>query len=246
MVEREACKSHFKTISWSVTHVDFFYYVKYNLPNKWSFWRGKVSGNTRELIKKSALVLFANNGYDATSIEKISSGAGIRKSSLYSFFASKEALFWAVYEDIEDKYYQHMECLLAESESMSPIDRLHYLFRQYLNCMETGAKQEAVIARNFWLRIMFFPPAELKERLLARALKRENELSEQYKQIIEEGIRQGLICEDSPDEILLSYYSLKQGLYSIMTVFMTEATDEQRLATIDKVWNNYYQGIKAK
>ena len=201
-----------------------------------------VSDKTRDKIKKNALTLFANNGYDATSMEKIATGVGIKKSSLYAFITSKEALFWEIYEDLESQYHNYMEKSLAESESMLPTERLYYLFKQYL----IGTRNEEPAARTFWIRVMFFPPVILKDKVLTRALKHEMGLGERYTKIIKDGIQQGLICKEAPEEILLSYYSLRQGLYSLMNVFMTDLTEEQKLDKIDKVWRNYWQGIKGR
>lgn len=201
-----------------------------------------VSDKTRDKIKKNALTLFANNGYDATSMEKIATGVGIKKSSLYAFITSKEALFWEIYEELESQYHNYMEKSLAESESMLPTERLYYLFKQYL----IGTRNEEPAARTFWIRVMFFPPVILKDKVLTRALKHEMGLGERYTKIIKDGIQQGLICKEAPEEILLSYYSLRQGLYSLMNVFMTDLTEEQKLDKIDKVWRNYWQGIKGR
>ena len=203
-----------------------------------------MSGQTRDRIKKNALMLFANNGYDATSMEKIATGVGIKKSSLYAFITSKEALFWEIYQDLESEYHNYMEQVLANSESMLPPERLYYLFKQYLIGNQSSDEQERLAARAFWIRIMFFPPIDLKDRLLTRALNHEMGLGERYKEIIQDGIRQGLIRDDPPAEILLSYYSLRQGLYSLMNVFMSDFTEEQKLDKLDKVWHNYWHGIK--
>lgn len=205
-----------------------------------------MSSQTRDKIKKIALTLFANNGYDATSMENIATGVGIKKSSLYAFITSKEALFWEIYEDLEGKYHNYMEQILADSESMLPPARLYYLFKQYLIGTLSSSEQQGSATGTFWIRAMFFPPVALKDRLLTRALKHEMGLGERYKEIIKDGIRQGLIREGSPEEILLSYYSLRQGLYSLMNVFMTDLTEEQKVNNIDKVWYNYWQGIKGK
>ncbi len=203
-----------------------------------------MSGQTRDRIKKNALMLFANNGYDATSMEKIATGVGIKKSSLYAFITSKEALFWEIYEDLESEYHNYMEQVLANSENMSPPERLYYLFKQYLIGNQSSDEQERLAARAFWIRLMFFPPVDLKDRLLTRALNHEMGLGERYKEIIKDGISQGLIRDDPPAEILLSYYSLRQGLYSLMNVFMSDFTEEQKLDKLDKVWHNYWHGIK--
>jgi len=205
-----------------------------------------VRGETRDKIKKVALALFASDGYDATSMDKIATGVGIKKSSLYAFIKSKESLFWEIYEELESQYLDYMQQLLVHSENMLPAERLFYLFKQYLLFYHTSVTQEGVAARTFWIRVMFFPPAVLKDNLLARALRHEQELGERYIGIIKDGIAQGTIKKENPEEILLSFYSLRQGLYSLMNVFMSDMPKEQKEDKIDKVWHNYWQGIEQR
>lgn len=205
-----------------------------------------MRGETREKIKKIALSLFASDGYDATSMDKIATGVGIKKSSLYAFIKSKEALFWEIYKELERQYLDHIQQLLRNSETMLPVERLSYMFKQYLLFYHTFSTQEGVAARTFWIRVMLFPPVALKDDLLARALKHEQELGEIYIQIIKEGINQGTIRKEKPEDILLSFYSLRQGLYSLLNVFMSEMTKEQKENKIDKVWHNYWYGIKGR
>jgi AcrR family transcriptional regulator len=205
-----------------------------------------VSGKTRDKIIKVALTLFANDGYDATSMEKIATGVGIKKSSIYTFIASKEALFWEIYEDIEKSYHNYMVQLLTDSASMSPHERLYYLFKNYLLGNQNTSREDDVVERTFWIRIMFFPPTVIKDRLLSRALQHEMELGDKYQEIIREGIQQGVLREAPPEEILLSYYSLRQGLYALMNVYMSDMPQDQKIVQIDKVWDNYWHGIKVR
>ncbi len=44
------------------------------------------------LIMNTALELFANNGYDSTSISQIAKAAGISKGLMYNYFPGKDAL----------------------------------------------------------------------------------------------------------------------------------------------------------
>lgn len=205
-----------------------------------------MSGKTRDKIIKVALTLFANNGYDATSMEQIASGVGIKKSSIYSFIASKEELFWEVYEEVEKAYRSYMMQLLAESASMAPNDRLYYLFKNYLLYNQNTSSQDTVAESNFWIRIMFFPPTVLKDRLLNRALQHEMELGEKYKEIIKAGIEQGVFREAPPEELLLSYYCVRQGLYALMNVYMSDMPQVQKIGEIEKVWDNLWYGIKVR
>jgi AcrR family transcriptional regulator len=66
-------------------------------PNK-NIARGEA---TRGQLIAVATRMFAERGYEDTSIEAVLREAGVSRGSLYHHFASKEALFEAVAEDVE-------------------------------------------------------------------------------------------------------------------------------------------------
>ena len=55
---------------------------------------------TRAHLVEVATRLFAEHGYDGTSIETVQASAGVSRGSLYHHFPGKEALFWAVLEEV--------------------------------------------------------------------------------------------------------------------------------------------------
>jgi AcrR family transcriptional regulator len=55
---------------------------------------------TRAHLVEVATRLFAAHGYDGTSIEAVLAGSGVSRGSLYHHFPGKDALFWAVLEDV--------------------------------------------------------------------------------------------------------------------------------------------------
>jgi len=57
-----------------------------------------------ELIMNTALQLFANIGYESTSISKIALTAGISKGLMYNYFPSKEALLQRIIMDGMEKF----------------------------------------------------------------------------------------------------------------------------------------------
>ncbi len=61
---------------------------------------------TKTVILDTALKLFAQQGYDATSMREIAAGVGIKASSLYKHFSSKQAIFDTLVQRELDEHTQ--------------------------------------------------------------------------------------------------------------------------------------------
>ena len=59
----------------------------------------EIREKSREKILAAALELFANKGYDATSIDSIAKKAGVSKGLIYNYFESKEKILLAIFDD---------------------------------------------------------------------------------------------------------------------------------------------------
>jgi AcrR family transcriptional regulator len=81
--------------------------------------RGKV---TRAQIVEIATRLFAERGYDGTSIEAVLAESGVSRGSLYHHFPGKEALFLAAMEDAGVRATQPV--VAAMSTAPSPLEAL--------------------------------------------------------------------------------------------------------------------------
>ena len=60
--------------------------------------------STREKILEAALTLFAENGYDGTSVEEIAKSVGIKAPSLYKHYKGKEDILNALIDAAEVRY----------------------------------------------------------------------------------------------------------------------------------------------
>ena len=60
--------------------------------------RSSRSADTREKMLEVAETRFAQKGYDGAHLESIARDVGVRKTALYYYFESKEALYVAVLE----------------------------------------------------------------------------------------------------------------------------------------------------
>jgi AcrR family transcriptional regulator len=77
---------------------------------------------TRGQLIEVATGLFADHGYEGTSIEAVLAAAGVSRGALYHHFASKEALFRAVLEAVSDRVTA--EVTEAIRDCADPVDAL--------------------------------------------------------------------------------------------------------------------------
>ncbi len=78
-----------------------------------------------ELIMRAALELFANNGYESTSISKIAKSAGISKGLMYNYFPSKEALLKRIVLDGMDSFMHFLN--VADEEHIKKEELVQFI-----------------------------------------------------------------------------------------------------------------------
>lgn len=82
----------------------------------------------RERLLAAGQDLFARRGIRATTVDQLARAAGISKGAYYLFYPSKEALFFAIVEDVETE----MQARLGEQVAAAPEDALRLLVRASL------------------------------------------------------------------------------------------------------------------
>ena len=97
-------------------------------PNK-NVARGEA---TRGQLIAIARRMFADRGYEDTSIEAVLKEAGVSRGALYHHFASKEALFEAVAEDVETSVGEQTLAAAAAAGSDGPVAALRAGFLAWI------------------------------------------------------------------------------------------------------------------
>jgi AcrR family transcriptional regulator len=69
--------------------------------------------DARARVLDAAVELFADHGYDGTSVAQVIARAGVAKGGFYHHFASKEALLYEVYGDLIGRQLAAMDEILA-------------------------------------------------------------------------------------------------------------------------------------
>ncbi len=133
--------------------------------------------NRREQILHESTILFANHGYDGTSIRVIAKSCGITEAAIYRHFENKEDLYESV---IGDKARQHdIEGKLASSKGQGSIEDIltviaeHILSLadrdpQLMQLMFRNSFQSGPVARRLFQEVRLpyidFLARELEER----------------------------------------------------------------------------------
>ncbi len=105
-----------------------------------------------ERILQSALGLFSEKGYDATSVREICEASGITKPTLYHFYGSKEGVYRALVDGALDRMRVDIARALEEDGTFT--DRLQRLTLAYFE----AARGEPDLAR-FILALIHGPPS---------------------------------------------------------------------------------------
>ena len=117
----------------------------------------------RERLLAAGQDLFARRGIRATTVEQLARAAGISKGAYYLFYPSKEALFFAIVEEVETA----MQARLAEQVAAAPQDALRLLIRASLNARVENPLFDVAISEEAVAVLRTMPPAE-QEAFLRR------------------------------------------------------------------------------
>ena len=80
-------------------------------------WRQRKKNATRERIRASALRLFGEQGYDATTVEQIAADAGVSHMTFFRYFPAKEDVALA------DSYHPLIASFIAQTPATWPLTR---------------------------------------------------------------------------------------------------------------------------
>ncbi|NTW05039.1 MAG: TetR/AcrR family transcriptional regulator [Peptococcaceae bacterium] len=190
--------------------------------------------STKDKIMKTSLKLFAERGYEGTTMSEIAKGVKIKKASIYAHFASKEELFYLIYKDLEQEYLLLMNKIINDSSSNDIKNRLYYIFEQYIEYYMKNPEIEA-----FWNQIMLFTPSHITESFYNDWMNCNTPIEEELSRIFELGMTQGLIRKGDAKKMVISFLAYRDGLmYWMKTSQEISETDLRYFIDI------YWLGLK--
>jgi AcrR family transcriptional regulator len=120
-------------------------------------WRQRKKTATRDRIRASALRLFRDQGYDATTVEQIAAAAGVSHMTFFRYFPAKEDVA------LSDSYDPLLAGLIGQTPAAWPLaDRIRAALVQGLGQLY-DTDRDTLFAQN---KLIVSTPA-LRERLWA-------------------------------------------------------------------------------
>lgn len=113
---------------------------------------------TRQAILRSAATLFATQGVAATSVEAIARHAGLTQGAIYSNFASKSDLWWAIAD--QSSHLVPVDEHLRGDASLR--EELGNVGRSVWTVLQETSRSEILLAQEFDLFLMRNPRERAK------------------------------------------------------------------------------------
>ena len=152
---------------------------------------GYAPEETRRALIASALELFGSKGYEATSVQEITDGAGVTKGAFYHHFESKEDLLRLIHDEFVDEQLAAVQAVLAEHED--PVRQLEELFRFF-----------AESVRRFQpnVTVFFQERRYLTGDRFAAVKKKRDEFDRLFRGVITNGVEQGAFRDDLDPQVV--------------------------------------------
>jgi AcrR family transcriptional regulator len=192
--------------------------------------RERKKQQTRETIAHAALRLFAERGYDETTLAEIAEAADVAPRTIFAYFESKEDILFSEESTFLDELRRRLDERPADATTVDAL-------REFLGCMESP-NDEARLRKKV---IMANPALQMKMR--ARHV--------QLEPMLAESIARDLGTE--PDDIrpLLIAASMTAAFTSVRDRFFEAesggepVSHEQGMAILDEVLEFLRGGLEA-
>lgn len=186
---------------------------------------------TKRKIFETSMKLFAEKGYDATSIEEITATVGVAKGTLYYHFSSKEEIFNFLIEEgiklLQNSIY------IKTSKYTNYIDKIKAIVLIEIKIVQKYENLITILLSQFYG----------KESRNQKCQMHVYEYIEQIEQIVREGINKGEIKQGEPKAMASEIY----GLICSTLVYKLRNQDTFDVTNIYKEFERtVIEGLKGK
>ncbi|MEN3584538.1 TetR/AcrR family transcriptional regulator [Streptomyces sp. ZYX-F-203] len=143
----------------------------------------------------AATRLFAEQGYDRTSVQEIVEAAGVTKGALYHYFGSKDDLLHEIYARVLRVQQERLD---AFADADGPIeDRLRAAAADVVVTTIENLDEASIFFRS----MHHLSPEKNKQVRVER-----RRYHERFRALVEEGRRAGVFSGDTPADLVVDYH----------------------------------------
>jgi AcrR family transcriptional regulator len=161
------------------------------------------SRETRQRILTAALLVFAQNGYDASGVAEICSQAGVSKGAFYHHFPSKQAVFMSLLTEWLQTLDRQLALIHQENET---IPQTLLEMTNLMQGLFNNARSYLPVFLEFWAQAIREP--QVWQALISPY----HRYQEFFTGLMSEGIAQGSLKPIDPKVAAVTVVSLAVGL----------------------------------
>ncbi|MDA8372548.1 MAG: TetR/AcrR family transcriptional regulator [Nocardiopsaceae bacterium] len=148
-----------------------------------------------EKLLSAATRLFAEHGFERTSVQELVNAAGVTKGAMYHYFSSKDDLLFAIYQRVLS---MQMRRLNGFAYADGPVEeRLRGAAADVVHTTVENLDDTRIFFRSLHTLSADRQSAVRKER---------RKYHERFREMIEEGQREGVFRTDVPADIVITQY----------------------------------------
>ena len=191
-------------------------------------------------IKETALELFATRGYESTTMRDIGKAVGIKGSSIYAHFRSKDEIFLQIAADLKEKIIWENIDVDTLKNSNIEVELKPLLFGVFKNYYTFFAEHNLELL--FWQRLRFFPPVKLSESVDINRLLYSNSVLERYMELFQYGMDHKQLRKNTLPVLVISFFALVSGYADSLIAVPLRLLDQE----LEEGFNIYWDGIKMR
>lgn len=183
-------------------------------------WEGETSDRAKALLEIGAK-LFAEKGYEATSMRDISNAAGVSKALLYHHFASKDDIYARISFSATENLYSFVEARIPENAGAA--EKL----RAYMIAAATFFSEH----RSAWIAASNAFWSDPDRHRLETRVARRRQFEQRLRDLVSEGIQTG---EFNPVDPAMAGRLILSGIN-----WMNRWYDPERGQTAEEIVDQY-------
>ncbi|MBH0173477.1 TetR/AcrR family transcriptional regulator [Fictibacillus sp. 23RED33] len=187
---------------------------------------------TYDQLKQTALIQFAQLGYEGASLSVIANEVGIKKQSIYTHFKSKDDLYLQTFHEATDCEIDFVKQFIEDQESLQLREVLSKFLTEYLERFEKNNNMK------FFMRTSFYPPVKHDEVIKAGSNRFVDRLESLFTALFEQHSDE-LRHDVTPETAALAFLTMLDGLLVELIYGIPERLQKRSKQS----WSVFWWGI---